>query len=195
VSNTIEIRSFELCDLEQIKIFTDKWIGTNYFSLSDLDKIHQQSCLLGKNASLLAFDDKQLVGVRLSLAPNQWVNSSSKISPQLWSVDPKCVAYFKSLFIHDSYRKKGLGPLMSSKSEEILVQMGAKAILTHSWLESPNNSSQEYLLKYHFIELARHSLFWNDIDYLCTRCAPRRCECTAVEMIKYIDEKNITENN
>jgi hypothetical protein len=182
----IEYRSFELKDVVAVKEFTDRWIGMNYYSVTELELIQEQSCNKQMNASLLAFSSGRLIGVRLSLAPGSWLSTNLKISPELWQAEKNEVAYFKSLFIHENYRRLGLGKEMSLKSQEILAKMGAKAILTHSWLESPKNSSQEYLLKYNFKELVRYQKFWNHINYLCTRCAPRACECTAVEMIKYI---------
>lgn len=182
----IDIRSFELLDLDRIKKFTDDWIGLNYFSVEDLKTIQLQSCFNGLNASLVAYAGEQIVGVRLSLAPASWIDADMKLSTYLWQVDAGSVGYFKSLFIHKDYRNSGLGTKMSAESEQILRKMGANAILTHSWLESPNNSSQKYLQSFKFIELARIPKFWNHIDYLCVHCTPNPCQCTAVEMIKYI---------
>ena len=37
-----------------------------------------------------------------------------------------------------------------------------------------------------FKEIKNHPLFWNDIDYHCTSCGPKKCICTAQEMILYL---------
>lgn len=186
ILDNIEIISFELDHIDKVKIFTDEWIGINYYTAKDLELIQNQSSLNAVNASFLAFEGDKLIAIRLSLAPQKWTNSTYGFSPSLWNVSSQKVAYFKSLFIHQDYRNKGLGKQLSQKSQFVLSQMGAKAILAHSWLESPANSSQEYLKKFNFIEVAQHTNFWKNIEYLCTRCKPEPCVCTAIEMIKYI---------
>ncbi|MGZ3773359.1 MAG: GNAT family N-acetyltransferase [Bdellovibrio sp.] len=196
----ISFTPFEFKHLHSVKVFTDKWIGENYYTVEDLESLLSMSCKGGLNASILAWDDSQLVGVRLTLAPGQWIRGDLKITPQKWNVDADKVAYFKSLFIDESYRSQGLGAKLSALSKEIILRQGGMAVLTHSWLESPANSSQIYLLKDGFKEIARHEKFWHHIDYLCTRCAPDRCQCTAVEMIKFIGGKttecmNLDEKN
>ena len=54
------------------------------------------------------------------------------------------MGYFKSLFIHEDYQGAGLGKTLSHKAS-VLKEMGAHAVLCHSWMESPKNSSQRYL--------------------------------------------------
>src|SRR5690606_25552492 len=108
------------------------------------------------------------------------------LTPDRWQVKPEQMAYFKSLFVAKKFQAAGMGKRLSLESIELLKKCGAKAVLCHSWLESPNNSSQRYLLKLGFEEIARFPKFWYPIDYVCTRCGPKRCECTAVEMVKYI---------
>ena len=71
---------------------------------------------------------------------------------------------------------------------EVIKLMGGKAVLCHSWLESPGNSSQRYLSSIGFESVKEHEKFWYEIDYECTRCGPEKCVCTAMEMIKYLEE-------
>ena len=96
------------------------------------------------------------------------------------------MSYFKSLFVSGDYQQQGLGKTLSTKSIELLKQMGAEAILCHSWLESPGNSSQKYLQRMGFTDVTTHEKFWYPVDYHCTRCGPAKCVCTAIEMIKKI---------
>ena len=170
-----------------IKKFTDKWIGKNYFIEKDLKEIINLSIKDGLNASFLASDNDELVGIRLTYAPGGWPNKYTKgISPDLWKVEKNDVAYFKSLFIKDNYQGKGLGKKLSNESINVLLKMGAKAIVCHSWLESPNDSSRRYLKKMGFEKIKEHPLFWSRLDYECVRCTPKKCACTALEMIKYL---------
>ncbi|MGZ3794704.1 MAG: GNAT family N-acetyltransferase [Bdellovibrio sp.] len=177
---------FESKDIFAVKEFTDLWIGRDYYSFKDLERILELSWKNNLNSSFLAWDRSQLVGVRLTFAPGQWISEKLKVCPEKWNVSADKVAYFKSLFIDEKYRSLGLGKMLSSMSKEIVQKQHGEAIVTHSWLESPGNSSQMYLSKDGFTEIARHEKFWEPIDYQCTRCSPQRCQCTAVEMIKYI---------
>lgn len=180
------ITHLDFTDIQSVKLFTDRWIGANYFSLLDLQDILEKSKKDGLNASFLAWKQERLIGVRLTFAPSTWVSSAQQICPDLWTVPPESVGYFKSLFIDEEFQNQGLGKRLSKISGETLLKQGAKAIVTHSWLESPNNSSQNYLIKSGFIVVANHKNFWEHIDYQCLRCSPSRCKCTAVEMIKYL---------
>jgi GNAT superfamily N-acetyltransferase len=173
-------------DLEVVKRFTDCWIGNEYYSEHDLREILKQSSKDGCSSCFLAWHGQTLIGVRLSLAPSHWMNSSVKSYPELWNIESHLVGYFKSLFIHGEFRGQGIGKKLSDLAIAILRRQGAKAIVTHSWLESPDNSSQSYLLAAGFTEVGRHQRFWEPIDYHCLRCGPERCQCTAVEMIKLI---------
>lgn len=183
----IRLENFSSKNIAEVKKFTDRWIGQNYYSDSELEEICELSCLQGLNASYLAFSGDVLAGVRLTFAPGSWLLKKKKgVTPQMWEVEPGHVAYFKSLFISDDFQKMGIGKSLSEKSIETLLQMKAQAIICHSWLESPENSSQRYLQSMGFQDVTDHPKFWYEIDYHCTRCGPERCECTAREMIKYI---------
>lgn len=186
----IELIPLGSCDIDSIKVFTDKWIGENYFSNNEIAEIIERGCLGSENAGLKALCDGKLAGVRLTYAPGKWIDESARgLTPDKWNVDSTKVAYFKSLFVSGEFQQKGIGKSLSDKSIEILNKMGAEAILCHSWLESPGNSSQKYLMKMGFNEVGHHQKFWYPIDYECTRCTPNRCVCTAAEMIKYLKEK------
>lgn len=182
-----KIRALAASDISSIKDFTDQWIGTNYFDENEVADILQMSQQQNLNASLGAFDRDELVAVRLTFAPNTWTDKIRGLTIDHWGVDKHSVAYFKSLFVSEKHQAQGLGKVLSGQSLAILQQMGARAVLCHSWLESPNNSSVRYLQKIGFQKINTHALYWNPIDYECTRCAPARCQCTAAEMIKYLN--------
>jgi predicted N-acetyltransferase YhbS len=172
--------------LAQVKEFTDRWIGKNYYQMEELQLACDYSRVRLLNCSFVALNGDEMVGIRLTYAPGEWVKKARSISPEKWGADLEKVGYFKSLFIHEDFQQNGLGRQLSGRSLEVLANMGAQAVICHSWLESPNNSSQRYLQNMGFRPVNEHPLFWHDIDYQCTRCAPQRCQCTAVEMIKYL---------
>lgn len=77
---------------------------------------------------------------------------------------------------------QGWGKRMSLQAIELLKEAGAQAIATHSWKESPQDSSGKYLRSLGFRSVALHPFYWKEVDYICTRCG-KPCLCTAEEMI------------
>tara|TARA_B100000683_G_C12465802_1_gene545940 strand:- start:479 stop:1072 length:594 start_codon:yes stop_codon:yes gene_type:complete len=188
----VVIRPLEESDLKNVQLFTDRWIGQDYYSYSELYDVFKKGNQGSLNASFVALSGGDVVGIRLTYAPGTWIESSTEVfkkglSTKEWKVPPLKMGYFKSLFIHEDFQGNGLGKVLSNKALSILKDMGAEAVLCHSWMESPENSSQRYLLKMGFQKIKEHPKFWYEIDYFCTRCGPSRCVCTAGEMIKLLD--------
>lgn len=183
----MHIRPLEEKDLPLIKAFTDREIGDGYFSLEELKTAYSKSQKNGVMCShVLEDENKKIHGLRLTYAPGQWQQGKTQhLRPDLWPVDLDEAGYFQSLFLSEQARGKNLGPKMSKISLERLLQLGAKAVVTHAWKESPNNSSLNYLKKFGFVPVIEHPLFWKDVDYVCTRDG-KPCMCTAVEMIKIL---------
>ena len=183
---TFKIRQMQFSDFNKVIHFADKWIGANYYNQQNLPEILELGQLNNMNACLVALDSStnELVGIRIVHAPEKWLNKyHGRINPKQWSLPEDDIGYFKSLFIADKYQGQGLGKALSKASIHILKQMGAKGIICHSWLESPNNSSMRYLEKMGFEHVANHPKFWHDIDYLCSGCGKPKCVCTAAEML------------
>ncbi|OUR96871.1 hypothetical protein A9Q84_11075 [Halobacteriovorax marinus] len=184
---SFEILPIEIDDVDEVLAFTDKWIGKNYYDKQELLDILHMGIRDGLNASLKAVVSGQLAGIRISLAPGNWIKPTSRgLTKDLWNVESDSMAYFKSLFVSGDFQKIGIGRALSSESIRVLGEMGAKGVLCHSWLESPGNSSQKYLLSFGFQPVKEHKLFWSVIDYVCTKCGPSKCSCTAIEMVKYL---------
>lgn len=181
-----EITAFEVHQIPEVLAFTDQWIGNGYFSHDELLQVINYSQNENLNASFLAYENGMLSGVRLSYLPGAWVKEARGLTPSNWKTPVERVGYFKSLFIADSAQKQGLGKRLSEKSLNVLKEAGAEAVVCHSWIESPENSSRRYLESMGFSQVGEHPKFWEMIDYLCTRCAPQRCQCTAAEMMKMI---------
>lgn len=169
-------------DIDEVVAFFDKWSGKNFYTPDDVRQIISKS--LG--ASFVARVGETVAGIRLTYAPGDWVDEYEQITPEAWKTSRDKAGYFKSLFVSDKFQKMGIGKSLSSKSIEVLKELGAEAILCHSWLESPNNSSQIYLKKMGFEPVKEHKNFWYEVPYQCVRCKPEKCICTGVEMIKYI---------
>jgi ribosomal protein S18 acetylase RimI-like enzyme len=182
----LTVTSFTGQDLNRVKSLIDHASGENYLSLEELMQIQNLSSSGGLNPSLLAWVAGELVGVRLSYPPGVWINNVKGLTPASWKVDGSRLGYFKSLFVAEQFRQQGVGKILSQTSLGLLAQLGARAVLCHSWLESPGNSSQLYLQGLGFEPIAQHARYWYDVDYQCVRCRPQKCLCTSVEMIKYL---------
>ncbi len=174
------ITALHKSDRQSFIHFSDEFIGQNYFNENNFDQQIHLSTLNHLCCSFVLKNiKKQLIGIRITYAPSLW----DSFIDFAFLKDTNGVAYFKSLFVDPKYQKKGLGPMLSRKSIEILKQMGAKKILTHSWKESPNNSSVKYLESAGFKSLGDIKNYWEKFDYLCSGCQIKPCQCTAVEMI------------
>lgn len=178
------IRPFRHQDLPQLKEFTDREIGANYYSAEELEKIFTRSQKDGVMCSLLIEDQKGAIkGIRLSYPAGQWETGKGHgLQPEKWPYPRAETAYFQSLFLSNDLQGQGWGGKVSQEALRLLQQTGAKGVVCHSWKESPNNSSTRYLQKLGFEVIAEHPRYWRDLDYDCTRCGKPPCQCTAVEM-------------
>lgn len=184
--STMRIRPLELQDLPEVKTFTDKTIGLNYFNLQELEDCYHKSLSQGIMCSFVLVDDQGIQGFRLAYPPGAWSKGKgSKLRADLWKVPLEQVGYFQSLFLAPEAQGNGWGPKLSEAAIEQFKKLGTKAIVTHAWKESPNNSSIRYLTKFGFESVATHPEYWIDVDYECVRDG-KPCRCTAEEMIKYL---------
>lgn len=185
--NDLVIRPFAESDIEAVKAFTDREIGQNYYSLEEIRDIFRRSQKDGHMCSLvLASPKNEIFGVRITYPPGAWSHGKGKgLRPDLWKTPLSEVAYFQSIFIDGRLGGQGWGKRLSIKALEILRVIGAKAVVCHSWVESPHNSSGKYLRSLGFESVELHREYWKDVDYTCTRCG-KPCLCTAEEMIKYL---------
>lgn len=181
------IRPLERKDIPAVKAFTDRAIGQDYYTIAELEEIYAKSLKNGRVASLLLEDETRSIrGVRITYPPGNWEKGKGKgLNPQLWKVPQESAAYFQSLFVDLDLTGQGWGRKMSEASLAILNEMGTRAVVCHSWKESPNDSSGRYLRGLGFEVVQTHPLYWKDVDYVCTRCG-KPCLCTAEEMIKYL---------
>lgn len=179
-------------DLAAVKAFTDRAIGQNYYSAEELAQIFERSRSGSAMCSLLLENAAgEIHGIRITYPPGGWEKGKGKgLSPEKWGVPFSKTAYFQSLFIDPALSGHGWGGRLSRRSIEILRDLGASAIVCHSWKESPHDSSGRYLRGLGFETVAVHPLYWKDVDYTCTRCG-KPCLCTAEEMILRLQPEKI----
>lgn len=179
------IREFIPSDINEVKKFTDRVVGTGYYSLNELIEFQKKSIATSQEICsfvLVDPDSREILGLRLAFPPGNWDHGKgSNLRPDLWPTKLAETAYFQSLFVSPRLQGKGWGPLLSLKSLELFKKLKAKGVVTHCWKESPNNSSYKYLERLDFNTIIEHPNYWIDVDYVCTRDG-NPCKCTAIEM-------------
>lgn len=179
------IRPAEIGDAAALLQFTDSVIGTGYFSKSELeDKIHQ-SALKSQMCSFVLEDieSKQILGLRLTFPHGKWQQGKGAgLYSDKWGVPIGKVACFQSLFLSPLITGQGWGPKLSNASLRVLRDLGALAVITQSWVESPHQSSKRYLERMGFQSIGIHPRYWYGLNYECPLCS-RPCVCTAEEML------------
>lgn len=181
-------KEFQISDIKTVKEFTDEQIGQGYYSIAELTENQKKSVSAsGEICSFILLDpiSKEVKGLRLAFPPGNWAQGKgTKLRPDLWPFKIEDAGYFQSLFLSPELRGQKWGPKLSAMSIATFKKLGAKGIITHSWKESPNNSSFRYLENLGFTTLIEHPLYWVNVDYVCTRDG-KPCRCTAIEM--YLD--------
>jgi GNAT superfamily N-acetyltransferase len=159
--------------------------GSGYLDLPSIQVMQAKSLFGDLNSSYVMYDQFTLIGFRITYAPNQW-QLDTWCTPSLWPVDKSVVAYFKCNTIHPDYQGKGLGGQLLQASVNTLQQMGAKAGLSHIWMQSPGNASFKYFTKAGGQLIKTHPRRWNNDpslpDYVCVLCG-HDCYCDASEML------------
>lgn len=183
-------------DLGRLKEFTDRAIGAGYYSNAEIQDIFRRSTPEGaagpktptdhrsdQMCSFLLKKGDEIFGVRFTFPPGRWSHGKGEgLTPAAWPHPLSETGYFQSLFLDERVQGQGWGSRLSQKSAEVLASIGAKGIVCHSWKESPGGSSTKYLLKMGFRPIKEHPLYWQHVDYNCTRCLKPPCQCTAIEM-------------
>ncbi|UAA39369.1 GNAT family N-acetyltransferase [Paraneptunicella aestuarii] len=159
--------------------------GDNYLDNDKVQYLYNASLKHGINASLVAYMDDDLVGFRLTQAPEQW-DIDEWCSPELWGFDKEQVCYFKCNTVHERCRGTGIGSELLKRSIEQAKKQGAKAGLAHIWLASPGNSAYKYFKKCGGELVKEHPNRWqgwyDSHGYICPVCG-EFCTCTAAEMM------------
>ncbi|MGZ3726965.1 MAG: GNAT family N-acetyltransferase [Pseudobdellovibrio sp.] len=181
------IREFLATDIEAVKKFTDTAVGLGYYSVEEL--IENQKKSVAASGEICSFvlvkeheTESKVYGLRLAFPPGNWDHGKGgQLRPDLWPTPLEKTAYFQSLFVSAELQGQGWGPKLSAESIKVFKKLGALGIVAHCWKESPNNSSQRYLLNIGFKPLVEHPDYWVNVNYVCTRDG-YPCHCTAIEM-------------
>ena len=179
------IKPFLAQDIAAVQKFTDAEIGQGYYSIEELTA-HQKNSVGadGTVCSFLLVDSatNKVHGLRLAFPPGNWSHGKgAQQRSDLWPFPLAKTAYFQSLFLARTVQGQGWGPKLSTESIKAFKNLKALGVATHSWMQSPNNSSVKYLEKMGFKKIIEHPLYWINVDYTCTLDG-KPCRCTAIEM-------------
>ncbi|MDU0114191.1 GNAT family N-acetyltransferase [Psychrosphaera aquimarina] len=165
--------------------------GDGYLFPDTLAAMHLKGIKDRLNSSFVLYHGDMLVGFRITYAPNNW-QLDRWCTPELWPIATENVAYFKCNTIHPDFQGKGLGGKLLSESMTTLKQMGAKAGLSHIWMQSPGNASFKYFTKAGGVLIKTHPRRWHEDealqDYVCIICG-EDCFCNASEMMLEFDKE------
>ena len=182
---TFTIKSLEESDFDAVIELGNRVHGDGYLDHSAIASMLVKSQYQGLNCSYVMYKGKKLVGFRLTYAPTNWP-LDKWCTPELWPVEKEAVAYFKCNTIDPDFQGQGLGGQLLRQSIDTLKQMGAKAGLSHIWMQSPGNASFKYFTKAGGKLIKTHPRRWhndeNMPDYVCILCG-KDCYCDASEMI------------
>ncbi|MFN3201064.1 MAG: GNAT family N-acetyltransferase [Bradymonadia bacterium] len=175
-------------DVPAISAFVDRTLGPGYMPPEQLAADLSRATAPDADgqpvicAHVARSTEGYIGGFRIAYPPGRWSHGRGDgLTEHLWPAPLSASAYFQTIVVDPESRGHGLGQRLSLRALDALRRLGAQGVVTHSWLESPHNSSQRYLKKLGFEQVAVHPRYWMEVDYHCVRCG-RPCVCTAVEM-------------
>lgn len=182
----LSFRQMQETDFEAVIELGNKVHGENYLTpenLADFYSRGQTEC--GRNLHWLAYADNELVGIRITFAPNQWP-VDRHCTPEKWPFSADQLCYFKCSAVDPDFQGGGVGKSLLMHS--IIEAQGAGCLggLAHIWKQSPNNSAFEYFSRCGGELISEHQNRWLqsslDEGYYCPVC-DGDCYCTAAEML------------
>lgn len=172
-------------DFLSLVTLSDDVFGKGYYTEESFVENWKSMTSSQQTASWVALNAGHLIGFRIVFLPGLWSShlEFNKSLKEKWNVPLNRVAYFKTACVHLDFRRKGIGTKLAYAAINDLIALKAQAIVTHSWDESPNNSSNLYLKSFGFEDLGPRPLFWHEDSYDCDVCHSKPCICNATEMI------------
>lgn len=190
-----EIRELTPEVFAEVKNYCDEDVGTGYYSISDLQRIYENSLQSGMNTSFVAFSkEEEVIGVFFNLCGREWVDNQKGLTVQNWYVDLDDALYCDAVFIKKPYRRMGVGHSFFRRLLPVMAHLKYKAIAGHVCANSPENPLYPSFEKRGFQEVKTHDCFWQDRDYDCSYCEDT-CECAGIEMVFYAGTESKWVNN
>jgi ribosomal protein S18 acetylase RimI-like enzyme len=172
-------------DADAIQGLADRVIGPGYYPRATvLDYLERSTAKDGSVVAHVAHAGERLIGFRFALPPGNWDGGrGAGLFPDRWPAPVARSGYFQSAFLDPEFTGRGVGKRMARRALDDLAALGAEGVVTHSWKESPHNSSARYLTALGFEVVAEIPEYWRDVDYTCVLDG-KPCLCTALEMVR-----------
>ncbi|WP_286234839.1 GNAT family N-acetyltransferase [Thalassotalea sediminis] len=181
---TINYREMTPDDFSQVIRLATHVHGEGYMDNESASRWFKQGLKNNINSSFVAYDGEILVGFRITFSAQQW-QIDQWCTPDKWSVPSESVCYFKCNTVDEHYRGYGIGSKLLELSIDNVKQQGAKAGVSHLWMQSPGNSAVKYFTKCGGSLVKQHPDRWNALSkqgYMCPICH-HDCHCSAAEMM------------
>jgi len=179
----VEIRAMQPQDVIPVSSLADRLVGDAYYTPEIVSETREQSRFKGKIFSYVALSRGEVVAFRFVLPPGRWEHGrGSGLAPARWTAPLEETAYFQSCFVDHAVMGQGIGRRLAHRALEDLKRAGTRAVVAHSWKESPHGSSLRYLTRLGFEPVAEHPEYWVDVDYTCSLDG-KPCRCTAIEVV------------
>ena len=183
MTSEITIRAMRPGDALAVEELATRLIGPGYYPAETVLAYLERSTVGDAVCAHVALAGDTLVGFRFALPPGRWEKGRGDgLHPERWPAPRERCAYFQSSYVDGRWMGHGIGRRMARLAMDALRSLGAEAIVTHSWKESPHGSSFRYLTRLGFVAVAEHAEYWSEVDYDC-RLDGRPCRCTAIEMV------------
>lgn len=181
---TINYRAMTPADFPKVIRLATHVHGEGYMDKASAVQWFNQGIKNNINSNFVAYDGEVLVGFRITFSPQQW-QLDQWCSPKSWPINQENVCYFKCNTVDEHYRGYGIGSTLLKHSISAVKQQGAKAGVSHLWMQSPGNSAVKYFTKCGGVLIKKHPDRWNALSqqgYCCPVCI-NDCHCSAAEML------------
>ncbi|PCI62917.1 MAG: GNAT family N-acetyltransferase [Gammaproteobacteria bacterium] len=182
--NNLQIETLDSSHFEDVIQLGNTVHGDGYLDLDAIQSVLNKSIKGNLNCSFVIYDNKKLVGFRLTFAPEKW-DIDKWCTPDLWGIAINEVCYFKCNTVDENYRGQKVGRKLLEASIDVAKKMGAKAGVCHTWMQSPGNIAYHYFIGCGGEFVKKHPNRWfedGQNGYNCILCG-YDCHCDALEMI------------
>lgn len=159
--------------------------GENYLTSQTFQHYLAAGTVGDVQLSWLATQNEKILGIRLTLAPQQWPIDDF-CTPDAWPIHLDKLCYFKCAAVSERARGLGIGKKLLFCSIDSAKVLGCQGGLAHIWMQSPNNSAYEYFTRCGGEMIKQHGKRWYQASvedgYYCPIC-DGICYCDAGEML------------
>lgn len=190
LKSAVIYRDYQPQDSNPIIEIGDEVLGRGYITVDEIDECYKEKSRAKGNVNFFVAElDGKIAGFSWAYRPGLF--PSGPFAKGLWPVDESEVAYIATMGVKREFGRRGIGTELLRRLHKRAREQGAKALVSHSWIESPGNASTKLVNKSKFTPLKIHYRLWykktwyessEDIS-ICRRCILPPCRCSALEVM------------